>query len=91
MAEAPSAHAATALAVVMSLVDTLLKRGVVDHAAVDAMLKDALTYSQALCVDCSREMEREVRELLDAIGQSATKVVGADTAPIPLVDPDSAA
>src|SRR5215469_13499878 len=49
MAEAPSAHALTALAVVMSLMDALVKRGVIDHTAVDATLKDAGTFAQVLC------------------------------------------
>ena len=85
MADAPSAQALTALAVVLSLVDALLKRGVIDQAAVDATLKDAGNYAQALCVDCSREMEHKVQRLLDEIGKSAAQVDA--TAPIPLVDP----
>src|SRR5262249_28235258 len=60
MAEAPSVQALTALAVVMSLVEALVKRGVIDQSALDATLKNAGTNAQALCADCSREVEREV-------------------------------
>jgi len=87
MAEAPSAQALTALAVVMSLVESLLKRGVVDQAAVDTMLGDAATFAQALCSDCSAEVEREVQEFLNAIGRTATGAAATETPPIPLVDP----
>ena len=86
MAEAPSAHALTALAVVMSLMDALVKRGVIDHTAVDATLKDAGTYAQVLCADCSREVEQEVHRLLDEIAKVATQFAPPET-PVPLVDP----
>jgi hypothetical protein len=87
MDQAPSAQALTALAVVMSLVVALVKRGVIDQTALDATLKDAGIYAQALCVDCSREMEREVKRLLGEIGTTATQTAATETPPIPLVDP----
>ena len=87
MAEPPSAQALAALAVVMSLVESLLKRGVVDQAAVDAILGDAITYAQALCSDCSAEVEREVQKFLKAIGKAAAEVAATETPPVPLVDP----
>jgi hypothetical protein len=85
MIEGPSAQALAALAAVMSLVEALFKRGVIDQPAVDTMLREAGTYAQALCVDCSHEVEREVQQLLAAIGKA--EVSPAETAPIPLVDP----
>lgn len=87
MTENPSAQAVTALAVVMSLVEALLKRGVIDPAAVDDVLRDAGTYAQALCVDCSREAETEVKRLLEEVGTAAKQVAPTERQPIPIVDP----
>jgi hypothetical protein len=85
MADAPSAQALTALAVVMSLLESLLKRGAIDQTAMDIIVRSAGTYAQALCADCSTEVEREVQQLLAVFGKTAT--AGSETAPIPLVDP----
>ena len=87
MAEAPTAQALTALAVAMSLLEALLKRGVIDADAVGSIVKDAGNYAQVLCADCSREVEREVQRLLDVVGNAATHMDAAEAAPIPLVDP----
>ena len=86
MAEATSAHALAALSVVMSLMQALAKRGLIDHTVVDATLADAGTYAQALCADYPREVEREVQRLLVEIGKVATQVAPPET-PVPLVDP----
>ena len=85
MAEVPSTQALAALAVVMSLAEALLKRGVIDQSVVDAMLRDAGTCAQALCAEYSSEVEREVQHLVDGIGK--TGVSATETPPIPLVDP----
>ena len=87
MAEAPSVQALTALAVVMSLVEALVKRGVIDQSALDATLKNAGTNAQALCADCSREVEREVQRLVDEIGKTAAQAAATETPPVPLIDP----
>ena len=88
---APSPQALAALAVAASLMEALLKRGVIDRSAVDDTLKDAASYAQALCVDCSPELERGVQHLLKMIGQAEEQVADTEPAPIPVVDPADAA
>ena len=62
--DAPSPHGLAALAISVSLVETLLKQGVIDQATVEATLKEANLYAQALCIDCSPEVERETQRVL---------------------------
>jgi len=85
--EVPSAQALTAMAVVLALLEALLKRGVIDQAEVGIIVKDAGNYAQVLCTDCSQEVEREVQRLLDVVGTEATHMDAAEPAPIPIVDP----
>jgi hypothetical protein len=65
--EAPSPHGLAALAISVSLVEALLKQGVIDPATVEATLKEANLYAQALCIDCSPEVERETQRILKEI------------------------
>ena len=51
--DAPSPHGIAALAISVSLVEALLKQGIIDQATVEATLKEANLYAQALCIDCS--------------------------------------
>ena len=66
--DAPSAHGLAALAISVSLIETLLKRGAIDRATVEAVLKEAGTYAQALCIDCPPEVERETLRIVKLIG-----------------------
>ena len=73
--EAPSPHGLAALAISVSLVEALRKQGVIDPATVEAALKEANLYAQALCIDCSPEVERETQRILKEIrvpGEPAT-------------------
>ena len=62
--DAPSPHGLAALAISASLVEALVKQGIIDQATVEAILKEANLYAQALCIDCSPEVERETQRLL---------------------------
>lgn len=63
--DATSPHGLAALAISVSLVETLLKQGVIDQATVEATLKEANLYAQALGIDCSPEVERETQRILN--------------------------
>lgn len=76
-----------ALAIVASLMEALLKRGVIDRTAVDDTLRDAMSYAQALCTDCPPEVEGGVQRLLRMIGQAQARVADTEAAPIPIIDP----
>ena len=65
--DAPSPHGLAALAISVSLVETLLKQGIIDQATVETTLKEASLYAQASCVDCSAEVERETQRLLKLV------------------------
>jgi hypothetical protein len=65
--DAASAHGLAALATSVSLCEALLKQGVIDQATVEAVLKEASLYAQALCLDCPPEVERETQRLLKQI------------------------
>jgi hypothetical protein len=62
--DAPSPHGLAALAISVSLVEALLKQGVIDRATVEATVKEATLYAQALCIDCSPDVERETQRIL---------------------------
>ena len=62
--DAPSPHGLAALAISVSLIETLRKQGVIDQATVEASLKEAKLYAQALCLDCSPEVERQTQRIL---------------------------
>ena len=59
-----SPHGLAALAISASLIEVLAKQGIIDQGTVDAILKEANLYAQALCIDCSPEVERETQRLL---------------------------
>lgn len=63
----PSPHGLAALAISVSLVQALLKQGLIDRATVDQALKEAGLYAQALCTDCSPEVERETLRIVKQI------------------------
>ena len=63
----PSPHGLAALAISMSLVQALLKQGLIDLVTVEAALKEAGLYAQALCIDCSPEVERETIRIVKQI------------------------
>ena len=65
--DAASPHGIAGLAVSVSLVETLLKQGAIDQATVETILKEAILYAQALCIDCPPEVERETQRLLAQI------------------------
>ncbi len=51
--------ALAALAISASLVEALVKQGIIDRLGPEAILKEAKLYAQALCIGCSPEVERE--------------------------------
>ena len=81
--DAPSPHGIAALAISVSLVEALLKQGIIDQATVEATLKEANLYAQALCIDCSPEVERETQRIL--------KLVRMPGEPAAVAEPSTAA
>ena len=63
----PSPHGLAALAISVSFVQALLKQGLIDRATLEATLKEAGLYAQALCIDCSTEVERETMRIMKQI------------------------
>ena len=51
----------------VSFVQVLLKQGLIDRATLDAFSKEAGLYAQALCIDCSPEVERETMQIVKQI------------------------
>jgi hypothetical protein len=72
----PSPHGLAALAISMSFVQALLKQGLIDRATVEATLKEAGLYAQALCIDCSPEVERETLRIVKLIKPEEPVAVG---------------
>ena len=89
MANQSPAQALAGLALCASLMEALLKRGVLERAAIDPIIQDAASYVAAFCTDCGPEIEREALRLLTLVGKSERDVAVADAAPIPVVDPTS--
>jgi hypothetical protein len=87
--EAPAAKAFASLGMFAALVEALLKRGVLEPADVDAIIKDAVSYVAALCVESGPEVEREARRLLGLIGKAEQNIAETQAPPIPVVDPAS--
>jgi hypothetical protein len=48
-------------------IHALLKQSLIDRATVEASLKEAGLYTQALCIDCSPEVERETLRIAKQI------------------------
>ncbi len=90
MADAiPAAQALAGLAMSASLVEALLKRGVLEQSDVDPIIRDAASYVTAFCTDCGPEVEREALRLLALIGKTERDVAASEAPPIPVVDPAS--
>jgi hypothetical protein len=81
--DALSPHGLAALALSVSLLETLLKQGVIDQTAVEDTLKDANVYAQAFCVDCAPEVDRETQRIL--------KLVRVPAEPVGTAEPSAAA
>ena len=65
----------------MSFVQALLRQGLIDGATLEATLKEAGLYAQALCIDCSPEVERETMRIVKQIKpEIAVAVADASTA-----------
>lgn len=77
--ERPSPHGLAALALSTSLLQVLLKHGVIDDATVASIVKEAGLYAQALCTDCSPEVERETLRIVKLI-KSEAAVPAVDSA-----------
>ena len=71
--EAALPYALARLAATVSLMDALLKGGVIDEAFVAAATKEAITYAQALCTEWSPDVERETQRILQLISQPKTR------------------
>lgn len=82
-----AAHAVAGIAMSASLMEALLKRGVIEQTDVDAILKDAASYVDALCADGGLKVEREARRLLTQIGKVEHEVAATEAPPIPIVEP----
>ena len=77
----PSPHGLAALAISVSFVQALQKQGLIDRATVDVTLKEAGLYAQALCIDCSPEVERETMRIVRLIKpEEPAAVADASTA-----------
>jgi len=82
-----AAHALAGLAISASLMEALLKRGVIEQADVDPIIGDAASYVAAFCIDCGPEVERDARRLLTLLGKAERDVAGPEPTPVPVVDP----
>jgi hypothetical protein len=87
--QTPTAQGLAGLAMSASLMETLLKRGVIEQKDVDPIVADATSYVAAFCTDCGPEVEREALRLLAMIGKTHRDVVPDEAPPIPVVDPAS--
>ena len=75
--EAALPYALASLATTVSLMDALLKRGIIDEAFVAAATKEAIAYAQALCVELSPDVERETQRILQLINRP--RAAGAES------------
>ncbi len=82
-----AAQALASIAMSASLMEALLKRGVIQQEDVGPIIRDAASYVAAFCTDCGPEVEREARRLLTLIGKAEQDVAASEPAPIPIVDP----
>ena len=58
--------------------EALLKRGVIEEADVDTIVRDAASYAAALCVEAAPEVEREALRLLALIKKAEQKVAATE-------------
>jgi hypothetical protein len=87
--ETSAAQAFAGLAMSASLMEALLKRGLIEQADVDAIMGDAASNVAAFCTDRGPEVEREALQVLELIGKSLRDVVVPEPAPAPVTDPAS--
>ena len=59
------------LVVAASLVEALRKRSAIDREAVDDLVKTALIYVQAFCVDHPVEIEQETKRILQVVAKAS--------------------
>jgi hypothetical protein len=85
--EAAAGQALAGLAVSASLIEALLKRGIIDQADADTIIRDAASYVAAFSTDCEPAVEREAQRLLTLIGKAEQKVAVTEAPPVPVVEP----
>ena len=82
--EVVAAQALAGLAVSASLMEALLKRGVIEEADVDTIVRDAASYAAAFCVEAAPEVEREALRLLGLIRKAEQKVAATEAPASPV-------
>ena len=87
--ETPAAQALASLALSSSLMEALLKRGVIQEADAETIIRDAASYVAAFCTDAAPEVEREAQRILKLVGSAERNVAAAPSIPLPVVDPAS--
>ena len=87
--ETPAAQAVASLALSSSLMEALLRRGVIEQAEAETIMRDAASYVAALCTDTAPEVEREAQRILKLVGSTERNVEVAQPAPEPVADPAS--
>jgi alkylation response protein AidB-like acyl-CoA dehydrogenase len=87
--ETPAAQAVASLALSSSLMEALLRRGVIEQADAETIIRDAASYAAAFCTDAAPEVEREALRILKLVGTTERNVAVAQTTPEPVVDPAS--
>jgi hypothetical protein len=73
-ANSPSAQAIAALGLAASLIEGLVRGGLIDQEVIDAIVKDGASYVQALCTDCPPEVERQAQAILKLLGKPPADV-----------------
>ena len=89
MDEVPAAQALAGLAVSAALMEALLKRGLIDQADVEPIMRDAGSYLAAFCTGSGAEVEREAQRLLTLIAKAEREVRGPEPEAVPVADPAS--
>ena len=85
----PAAQAIAGLALSSSLMEALLKRGMIEQTDAETIIRDAASYVAAFCIDAPPEIEREALRILKLIGSTERNVAVAQSTPEPVVDPAS--
>ncbi|GEP60237.1 hypothetical protein [Reyranella soli] len=87
--ETPAAQAVAGLALSSSLMEALMKRGVIDKAGAETIIRDAASYVAAFCTDAAPEVEQEALRILKLVGSTEQNVAVAQSMPLPVADPAS--
>jgi hypothetical protein len=85
--ETAAAQAFAGLAMSASLMEALLKRGLIEKADVAVIMRDAASNVAAFCTDRGPDVEREALQVLTLISKSLRDVVVPEPAPSPVADP----